>query len=356
MTVARDTVTQDEPGKLPDSQSLVLSICVPTFNRAHLLEIALQALVGQVAEQLGRVELLIGDNASTDGTLAIVASMQQHAPIRIIRQTTNLGAFGNILNLVVEHAKGEYVLVLGDDDLIRSGALVRLVNEILRQPKLDAFYINFRIATDSQLWPDSSWGGYDGDYNAIGNSILEDRELDRWITVACPQNEMCTHIYSHVVKRRIWMEFWKNRPPEAPYRSIYSTYPHTAMLIERAAASQAFYIGEPMLTAFYGSMTWEAQRPKVFLAVLPDLLELALKHGMHTAQYEECRRWVRSLMVGALNEALARADGVLTKSLCTAIRMHWNNLRYLRLLYDAIRRAGCRKICRGVLRQVGRRC
>ena len=46
----------------------VLSICVPTFNRARYLECLLEDLASKIGELGCSYELLIGDNASEDET------------------------------------------------------------------------------------------------------------------------------------------------------------------------------------------------------------------------------------------------------------------------------------------------
>jgi len=51
----------------------LLSICMPTYNRADLLELALRSLIPQVAATNGEVELIVSDNCSSDHTPNVVA-------------------------------------------------------------------------------------------------------------------------------------------------------------------------------------------------------------------------------------------------------------------------------------------
>ena len=333
----------------------ILSICIPTYNRANLLQICLQSIAGQVALQAGQVELVVGDNGSTDETPAVVQVMQRHGPIRYVRHSRNLGAFGNILNLVTERAGGEYVIVVGDDDLFRPGSLKRIVDGLLNRSTFDAFYVNFRVACEPKQWPGSAWGGYDGPYSRVVNPEVEDSDLTRWITIMRPDNEMCTHIYSHILRRWIWKSYWQNRRPEEPYQSVHSTYPHTAMLVDCMANKPSRYLGNPVLTAFYGTTSWEIERPKIFLAFLPELLELALRRGMDRQQYIGCRDWVRSLMVRALKEAWGLDNNALASILSAALRRNKGSLRSIWLLLSAVRYAGLRTTARRLVSQQIRR-
>lgn len=99
------------------SSQPILSICVPTFNRARYLECLLQDL----AEQIGKLglsyELLIGDNCSQDNTEEIVAKFNQQLNIVYFRRHQNLGSSEN-LNQLYRAAKGRYTIYLADDDFL----------------------------------------------------------------------------------------------------------------------------------------------------------------------------------------------------------------------------------------------
>ena len=58
----------------------LLSICIPTYNRAELLRSALLSLVPQVKESGGEVELVVSDNCSTDDTRRVVEWARQFGP------------------------------------------------------------------------------------------------------------------------------------------------------------------------------------------------------------------------------------------------------------------------------------
>lgn len=100
-----------------------LSICVPTFNRANYLAICLESIVASVRTYEESVEVLIVDNASTDGTEACVERLRMdRVPLRYVRNQENVGGEENF-RLAAELALGEYVWVVGDDDLINPQAV-----------------------------------------------------------------------------------------------------------------------------------------------------------------------------------------------------------------------------------------
>lgn len=110
-------------------QQYLLTIAIPTYNRAECLELCLEQLAGQ-AQRIGRdVELLISDNASTDRTPEVVAHFTSQLPICSLRNHENIGADANFMQCY-RRASGKYLLILADDDLLLDGALDRVISEL----------------------------------------------------------------------------------------------------------------------------------------------------------------------------------------------------------------------------------
>ncbi len=88
---------------------------MPTRNRAVLLERAARSVLAQRGVEL---ELVISDNASTDGTATLCAELATADPrVRVITQATDIGAEGNF-RTVLEAASGPLFMWLADDDWI----------------------------------------------------------------------------------------------------------------------------------------------------------------------------------------------------------------------------------------------
>lgn len=105
----------------------LLTIAIPTFSRVHFLEGLLAAILDQLRDE-NRIELLVSDNASPDGTGATVAAYQKRGlAIRYIRNEVNIGPDRNILQCYLL-ASGNYVWVFSDDDLILPGTIERVLN------------------------------------------------------------------------------------------------------------------------------------------------------------------------------------------------------------------------------------
>ncbi|TLM99006.1 MAG: glycosyltransferase family 2 protein, partial [Actinobacteria bacterium] len=108
------------------SQQRVLTVGIPTWNRRGFVVRLVRLLGEQLESETGRgaVEIVVCDNASTDGTGDAVRELAQQGamPLRYFRQPENLGAIRNVLS-TLEHACGRYWTFLGDDDRYAEGAL-----------------------------------------------------------------------------------------------------------------------------------------------------------------------------------------------------------------------------------------
>ncbi len=107
-----------------ENQPLV-SVGIPTYNRASTLVKSIESVLQQTYRN---IEIVISDNASTDDTQSICEKFCNHDQrIIYIRQKTNLGAANNF-KAVLEAAKGEYFMWLGDDDWISQDYIFECMN------------------------------------------------------------------------------------------------------------------------------------------------------------------------------------------------------------------------------------
>lgn len=138
----------DIGGKVDNSRKAtpLLTLGVPTFNRSRYLEKCLHALCSQAGND-SRIEIFVSDNASVDETPSIVAAYQKkYGNVRYVRQETNIGGAANF-EYLRSHAKGKFVMVLGDDDYLQQGVVANLFQVMEKNP--DLALIAVRSNTDA---------------------------------------------------------------------------------------------------------------------------------------------------------------------------------------------------------------
>ena len=94
------------------------SICIPNYNYEAYLGRTLDSVLGQSHRDL---EVLVSDNASTDGSVALVRG-KDDGRITVSVNPCNVGFAGN-LDRAARLARGDVMLMLSSDDLMRPGAL-----------------------------------------------------------------------------------------------------------------------------------------------------------------------------------------------------------------------------------------
>lgn len=108
------------------ASDIVLSICIPTFNRAANLDLCLKSILEQVGNN-EQVEIVISDNESTDNTKEVVSFYSsKYNNVSYFRNDTNIGGNANILH-VLTLGKGKYLKLMNDyGGFINGGALKML--------------------------------------------------------------------------------------------------------------------------------------------------------------------------------------------------------------------------------------
>ena len=104
-----------------------VSLIIPTFNRPHLLPRAVES-----ARRAGReVEVIVVDDASSDGTASVCAALHD---IKYLRLDHNQGVAG-ARNVGLLESSGDFIAFLDDDDLRLPGSLDHQVSLLAAQPE-----------------------------------------------------------------------------------------------------------------------------------------------------------------------------------------------------------------------------
>lgn len=121
-------------------EKIRLTIAIPTYNRCELL---LQTLNSVEQQRVGGVEVIVSDNASTDDAEGKVKKYCREHNIIYHRNAENLGMDANFLNCL-QMAKGEYIHLLSDDDILLPGAIEKILM-LIEEEQPD--YINLNSYT-----------------------------------------------------------------------------------------------------------------------------------------------------------------------------------------------------------------
>ena len=120
-----------------------LTIGIPTWNRSSEIRDAIDSILAQLDDALRpQVEILISDNASTDATQSVIRSYSERDPalFSFHRNPENIG-FSRNVDALFRHARGEFVLLLSDDDALAPDALAEIFCALERHPDVHAMFV-----------------------------------------------------------------------------------------------------------------------------------------------------------------------------------------------------------------------
>ena len=112
----------------------LVSIIVPVYNGEKYLRESLDSILAQTYPH---TEVLVMDDASTDGTAAVLESYRDR--VRVIRQPQNRGQFGNV-NDGIALALGKYIAVYHADDVYMPTIVEREVEFLEKYPEAGAVF------------------------------------------------------------------------------------------------------------------------------------------------------------------------------------------------------------------------
>jgi glycosyltransferase involved in cell wall biosynthesis len=118
-----------------------ISIVIASYNREDYLPKAIESVLLQTYENF---ELIIWDDGSTDGSLAIAQEYAQYDPrISVMVSPRPRQGHGAVLNQAFAHTSGEYIGWVDSDDALAPEALARTAEILDRSPDIGWVYTNY---------------------------------------------------------------------------------------------------------------------------------------------------------------------------------------------------------------------
>lgn len=108
------------------SAEIVLSLCIPTYNRASYLDKCLKSIIKQLGNN-DEVEIIISDNVSEDNTGEIAAFYtSKYNNVKYFRNDTNIGGDKNFIE-ALKRGNGKYLKLLNDYVAFKDGCALKML-------------------------------------------------------------------------------------------------------------------------------------------------------------------------------------------------------------------------------------
>lgn len=123
-----------------------VSVCIPTYKRPQALRQALQSVIEQ---DYAPIEILVGDDSPDAASEPIVEQARNTTavPIHYERHEPRLGQNANVERLF-SGARGEYLILLHDDDILSPDAIRELMAPVLADRRVRVVYGKQRVIDD----------------------------------------------------------------------------------------------------------------------------------------------------------------------------------------------------------------
>jgi len=273
---------------------MLLSICIPTFNRAKHLDNCLSSILTALRDVELEVEVCISDNCSTDNTEQIV--LNSKLPVIYKKNSENIGIARNFLS-AVGLASGEFVWLIGDDDLLLPDSIGRLGQLIKDNSRVDFFYVNaYHLSVDyvlSHPQPFSVANSPENMEKFSNYSVAGD--LPFWGLIDRNKSfDFLGGIFLVVFRRSGWQENINALPLEKldsrrQFSNVYNTFPHSIIFAKAFGKSPAYFCTQPHIICLTGARTWAPMYKMIKSIRMVQLLEIYSKYGMPWIRYVKCR-------------------------------------------------------------------
>lgn len=182
-----------------------ITVCIITHNQRGIIAQCVESVLEQAVD--AEVHILVGDDASNDGTSEIVARLASDHPGRIthVCRDSKVSAFANMRDLIAR-AEGEFIARTDGDDYWLPGKLARQLAFLEAHPDCAAVYTS-AITVDAQ-------GNRVGLFNDVGDAQFDLPALVRqgnflcnssvlfrapgkgaWLSVEAPQIDYRVHLW-----------------------------------------------------------------------------------------------------------------------------------------------------------------
>ena len=268
---------------------MLISICIPTYNRPKHLLNCLNSLSQQTNKKF---EVCISDNCSKEDVKKIIKPFKKKLKIKFQKNKKNLGFAVNLLK-VSQMATGEFIWLLGDDDLLIPVAIEKLTKLINKNLNSDFFWINSYYL--------------DSEFIQKFKSPFNTKNLPKNMKTHSPLKRDRKLMFFDLIDKKISFDYllgvyvcvfrkkkWDNNLHVIDKKLIKDTNPwsnfeNTCFFIkifcEAFCKSKAYFCSKPLSVNLIGVREWSSLYPFIEIVRIPEALDYYRSKGLNFFQY-----------------------------------------------------------------------
>ena len=286
---------------------MILSICIPTYNRAANLPNCLNSILISKRKTNLKFEICISDNGSNYNVKKIIKPFKKKLNIRVNRNKKNLGYALNLLKSV-SMAKGEFAWCIGDDDLLVPKALKKINNLILKNKNIDFYYINSFHLNNNYL--NKFKKPFDTNNLPIDMDRLSPKKnsqrLKFWDLIDHNVSfDFMAGNFVNIFRRKMWMDnvHVLDKKSINDKNSILSLL-HLKIHANAFRKSLCYFHAEPLSVNLYGVREWRSFYPFIETFILCESLDYYRSKGLNFFKYIYCKNYTLRNFVSNLTKII----------------------------------------------------
>ena len=199
------------------------------------------------------------------------------------------------LKVTAHHARGRYIWILGDDDLVKPGSIEKIVHVLKSHTDLALVYLNYAYT-------------HEDDANTVSDI---DKFLSKGIPVVTPGTDILgtvsrvstesenffTAIYCLVFRRDHALRAYSQNTEGRPFSTMLPCIPTPNHVLHFMMNEPAYWIGEPQLVVNL-NVSWMKYAPLWILERIPEAYDLAERMG---AEPQAVDRWRNHNLPGVVH-------------------------------------------------------
>lgn len=299
-------------GELSIMNRLLLSICIPVYNRKDIFKYCLLQAAKAVSFYSDQVEIVVSDNNSEENLIQIINSTKVLFPqVKIVynRNETNEGVAYNTLK-AVSLASGEFVWIIGSDDFIKPWRFNKVVETLNSNNDVDFISVNFdhihfdkmdKNHSDSDRYIDLLSNLESENFLVKKNRKNESGPMS-FVNLIDPRydNVFLGAIMVGIFRKSIWDSVDKSNYTLKGFDSVDSMYPWCTVYAEGFMRKKAYHLSDEVLTVGEGAREWSTETgndfwnssmPIIYLKVFGDIVYQYYNKGLPYNQFKKCKKW-----------------------------------------------------------------
>lgn len=260
-------------------------------------------------------QLCVSDNASDDETEDVVRAAQEFVEIKYHKNKTNLGVARNVLN-VVKMADGEFVWLIGDDDLLLPEALHRLYKLINAHQSVDYFYVNaFHLTTEFVFSFPQPFNTNFLPKSMEPFSLKQESSEMAFIDLINPKVsfDFLGGMFLAVFRREKWNQNVSEVDSGAledgrVFSHFDNTFVHVKIFAKAFSNSPAYFASEPFSVCLTGAREWAPMYPFVRSVRLVEALAEYRQNGLPFRNYWRCKNFALRTFIPDLMYMIVHTD------------------------------------------------